>query len=67
MQYVIKLSEFGYFCDTPYKVVHLQEAKVFQSMKDARGQLNRLTSRLGFKKSEVMKYNKALLQETAKK
>lgn len=46
MKYVIKLSEAGYFGHIPYTPMPREKADVFDSMKDARRQLNRLNGRL---------------------
>lgn len=44
--YVIKLNEKGYFGEMPYTPVPREDAIVFETMKRARKQLNRLNGRL---------------------
>jgi len=60
MKYVIRLNREGYFGQSPYRPVLLKEAIIFDSMKEARKQLNILNSRLWTesKSSEIEVYNK---------
>lgn len=46
MRYVIRINELGYFGKTPYTPVPISEAIVFDTMKLARKQENRLNGRL---------------------
>lgn len=50
MRYIIKISKtgsFGYFdLHQPYTLADIKDATIFNSMKDARRQLNRLNGRL---------------------
>jgi hypothetical protein len=46
MKYVIKIGELGYFGDKPWTPVPREEAIVFDTMKKARRQQNRLNDRL---------------------
>ena len=42
MEYIIRLSEKGYYGNIPYTPVEKEKAIVFKSMKDARRNLNRI-------------------------
>ena len=46
MKYVIKIGEMGYFGHNPWTPVPKDEAIVFDTMKSARKQQNRLNDRL---------------------
>lgn len=56
MKYIIKLNDEGFYGKVPWGPSPLSDAKVFDSMKEARKQLSRLRDRLGFPKAIIMIY-----------
>jgi hypothetical protein len=56
-QYIIKLNDQGFYGKVPWGPSPLSDAKVFDTMKAARKQLNRIRDRLGFPKAIIMPYN----------
>ena len=54
MKYVIRLTDKGYFSQNhPWSAVHISKATYFDTMKEARRNLNRLRDGLGFSQAEI--------------
>jgi hypothetical protein len=55
-QYVIRLDDTGFYGKVPWGTSPLSDATVFDSMKEARANLNRIRDRLHFYKAEIVDY-----------
>jgi hypothetical protein len=53
MKYIIRLNKDGFFGRRPYTTMKVEDAKVFNSMKEARKQLNRLRTVLHYPTAEI--------------